>query len=1242
MKKKGFNVSIYFIIGISLLLLVSFFLLKPSNQINPNQNINFDLQNLRTSSKLYVDNCLSQAAINAVDRFGLDDSEIDISYSIEHSLLDCLNNFEELKKQGYDVEYDEPKSSVIINENLVFIDLQFPIRIKKDNDIIEIKDFQFSFKKSLVVKTNNGVLNKGSTIYFGDGDFVINVNSDTNVISNNDFVDQIKIEMVDKHFDNLNNDVVVGNIVYKTYPEKIEFDNPIELSIRLKKTDIPIGYNYENLKIGWYDDKTDLWKTYKLIEIEQDDTHYYYKASVDHFTPVAIVACGNDEIGTYMIPMGNVYHSLIKPSNETFFLNNANEGHEIDENWKDGKHIVPELINYEEIISCEFNDDMFFDYEDQDEFSDIDRENFCNEILRDWDNDDDPSHVISYEQIRIKNNDAYESIDNSDDERVDQCINLCTKNSKETLIDEFEWLTNDNYDEFISGDSINDASLIYCDIDEEICIIEDNNLENKNSLGNVFSTMETYNGENRLGFYATPKTYGYATINDEINNVNGKGFFAFELSDNGDSCLDSLNQEDYQIGFFFEESKEFDELNDKNKYEFLTCSDDDECIWKLNDETNFEKENSDIKIDWPSSTTVGDIKSGLNVISVNVDNKNLNSQAYANAHLLLRGKGLIKWEQCGVTVQDRIDFLCNCDNTCPDILEYNCLNDIDEVLKKESLCDIEFDNECSVFNRISNLDENKFNPNGGFCSNDNKICPDTISEEHINCMCGNSEITETGFCCGQKFFSDIDSLIADDNFNDLNDCRQDYRINDQEITMSEEPYGPGGFATSTGQTNVGGDVTNLKIEIGEFKDIFLGVQIKKVDTSSESSVEGTVSNKIIYHVLKIDLDEEGIGLFVTPGEQDLSVTSNFLSTNQVQVAINGDGFQWGMDNTNTAGYAASNGKKYSKSEKYPTVIETNEGDVSIRIGNKLPANIKHAVSGFQTIVEKGDIVARFKNKDHADHKVGYDIQDPRTSVGINEENNELIIIVVDGRGISQGVDLKKLAELQIENGAYIAVNMDGGGSSTLVIDNNGQPAVLNTPSDGGERAVANHLGIFAKPVGEGGSSNEGGISENSGNEPADDGYTLNPLQVTSNIYRGPQPDLVDLEALKNQGFTDIFDTSTAYANWESGKLSSSSFEGINYHPNALSKYINNDVSTLKTATVGLANEIKNLNDQGKKIYVHCEYGVHRTGIAIAMYQRLYNGYSQEQAYNEMVEITEKYDGEGTWPEEYNYFFDVLE
>jgi len=93
-------------------------------------------------------------------------------------------------------------------------------------------------------------------------------------------------------------------------------------------------------------------------------------------------------------------------------------------------------------------------------------------------------------------------------------------------------------------------------------------------------------------------------------------------------------------------------------------------------------------------------------------------------------------------------------------------------------------------------------------------------------------------------------------------------------------------------------------------------------------------------------------------------------------------------------------------------------------------------------------------------------------LALDRGNKTLLLVAVDGRqpGYSQGVTPRELAALVLRAGGYDATNLDGGGSTALVVDNNGQPLQLNAPIHtrlvGRERPVANHLGVWAPPLSE--------------------------------------------------------------------------------------------------------------------------------------------------------------------------------
>lgn len=86
---------------------------------------------------------------------------------------------------------------------------------------------------------------------------------------------------------------------------------------------------------------------------------------------------------------------------------------------------------------------------------------------------------------------------------------------------------------------------------------------------------------------------------------------------------------------------------------------------------------------------------------------------------------------------------------------------------------------------------------------------------------------------------------------------------------------------------------------------------------------------------------------------------------------------------------------------------------------------------------------------------------PRTAIA-RLESGKLLLLTVDGRqpGVSTGMSLDILAELLLEFGAVEAINLDGGGSTTMVV----RGKVVNRPSDQtGERPVSDAILVFSKP-----------------------------------------------------------------------------------------------------------------------------------------------------------------------------------
>ena len=84
-------------------------------------------------------------------------------------------------------------------------------------------------------------------------------------------------------------------------------------------------------------------------------------------------------------------------------------------------------------------------------------------------------------------------------------------------------------------------------------------------------------------------------------------------------------------------------------------------------------------------------------------------------------------------------------------------------------------------------------------------------------------------------------------------------------------------------------------------------------------------------------------------------------------------------------------------------------------------------------------------------------RNPRTSIGLTADGR-VLLVVVDGRQSSSvGMSLLELAQFFVGKlGAESAINLDGGGSSTMAV----RGALENHPGDGFERAVSSAVLVF--------------------------------------------------------------------------------------------------------------------------------------------------------------------------------------
>ena len=250
--------------------------------------------------------------------------------------------------------------------------------------------------------------------------------------------------------------------------------------------------------------------------------------------------------------------------------------------------------------------------------------------------------------------------------------------------------------------------------------------------------------------------------------------------------------------------------------------------------------------------------------------------------------------------------------------------------------------------------------------------------------------------------------------------------------------------------------------------------------------EGVAYHRVVYylphamiaHVAVIDRRQAEFRFLVTPpdeiegGALKARTTSEFMEEFGVQIAINGDGFSpwWSRspvdyyprsgDPVTPLGFTASGGDVYADGlqdeEPEPTLYINRRNELTF---NLPPNKIFHALSGDRMLIQGGEIVTGLDDS----------VLHPRTAIGVNRNGRYVILVVVDGRQpfYSAGATYQDLADLLKDFDAHFAMALDGGGSSTLVVqDALGNAEVLNSPIDnyvpGRERPVANHFGIYIK------------------------------------------------------------------------------------------------------------------------------------------------------------------------------------
>jgi len=287
-------------------------------------------------------------------------------------------------------------------------------------------------------------------------------------------------------------------------------------------------------------------------------------------------------------------------------------------------------------------------------------------------------------------------------------------------------------------------------------------------------------------------------------------------------------------------------------------------------------------------------------------------------------------------------------------------------------------------------------------------------------------------------------------------------------------------------TNASADITQ-----SEWTPLFVGIDHA---TGTMTPANGDARLQKV-NVLRVDLHAPGISFFTTPANTTPvdATTGNYFSANDMPietvtqkttafvdqynlaVAVNANFWSatpnsfYTQTNAEINGLAISNGTLISgprypdtSSVDWPALVidAANNAQIISNPKDGYPANTNNAIAGIWFVLANGD-----------PGTAGGDIQ-PRTAVGLDQNADFLYLLTIDGRqpGISDGATSRETGEWLLRFGAHNGINLDGGGSTSMVYaDSIGTPHLLNVPGGasggipgpGTERYNGNNFGVFA-------------------------------------------------------------------------------------------------------------------------------------------------------------------------------------
>jgi exopolysaccharide biosynthesis protein len=285
---------------------------------------------------------------------------------------------------------------------------------------------------------------------------------------------------------------------------------------------------------------------------------------------------------------------------------------------------------------------------------------------------------------------------------------------------------------------------------------------------------------------------------------------------------------------------------------------------------------------------------------------------------------------------------------------------------------------------------------------------------------------------------------------------------------------------------------------GPWTPIFKGID--HVVGTNNPNIAGNFPNEWqVVHCVRVDLTDPDIQLFTTPRASSYAAESretltqtvpgilqqyklqvvsdaNFYSANPGGSDPSSAGLScevYGLQISKGIVVSAESSADYSGDPRAASLLFTTNKQPMFVFKNLPPGTnttgIYTAITGYYPIVSNGVNIGAASISGYPDSFIHQ--TQPRTAFGVSRDGRYLYLLTIDGRqsGYSDGALDSETAYWMLQCGAWNAINMDGGGSTSLYMaDSTGSPVALNHSSYlaayGRERYIGSQFGVYAKPV----------------------------------------------------------------------------------------------------------------------------------------------------------------------------------